>query len=114
MGGFEDYTPGRTAEGIEAIRQRAYHILDTPPGGLPQDPEWGWGIRDLVGEGLQPGDLRTLEAIGREAFKRDPEIRDATVAITVLEGDPGSITRARVDVALLTSLGATDIAVEVP
>ena len=104
MGGAEDYTPGRTADGIEAIAQRAYHILDTPPGGLPQDPEWGWGLRDLIGQGLVDGDLRVHEAIGRAAFKRDPEILDADVAITLAADGHGTIRAL-----LTTTLGETTI-----
>lgn len=100
MGGYEDLTPGRTASGVEAVRQRAYHIADTPPGSLPQDPEWGWAVRDLVGIGLEPGDLKTAEAIGREAFRRDPEILDASAPIEELA--PG---RARIPIALETTYG---------
>lgn len=109
MGGAVDYTPGRTAEGIEAIRQRAAHIIDTPPGSLPQDPEWGWAIRDMVGVGLAPGDLRTAEAIGREAFRRDPEIDDAEVSIVLLSGSEASQARATITVVLQTRLGSSTI-----
>lgn len=109
MGGAVDYTPGRVAEGIEAIRQRAAHILDTPPGALPQDPEWGWDLRGMIGVGLAPGDLRTAEAIGREAFRRDPEIVDAEVTIELLDLPDTSQKRARVTVLLQTQLGTTTL-----
>jgi phage baseplate assembly protein W len=109
MGGAVDYTPGRVADGIEAIRQRAAHILDTPPGALPQDPEWGWAIRDMIGVGLAPGDLRTAEAIGREAFRRDPEIDDAEVTIELLPLNGTSQQRGRITVVLQTRLGATTL-----
>jgi phage baseplate assembly protein W len=109
MGGAMDYTPGRAAEGLEAIRQRAAHILDTPRGALPQDPEWGIGIADWIGVGLLPGDLRTLEALAREAFRRDPEIDDAEVSIELLELPDTSAQAARVTVLLQTRLGATTI-----
>lgn len=112
MGGFEDLTLGRAAEGIEAIRQRAYHILDTAVGGLPQDTEFGWPIRDAIGVGLAPGDLRTLEAIGRAAFKRDPEIREALVTIALEDEVPGEPREGTVDVALETALGNTTITAE--
>lgn len=108
MGGAEDVTIGRTATGVEAVRMRAYHILDTPPGGLPQDPEWGWAIRDMLGQGLEPGDLRTAEAIGREAFKRDPEILDAEVSITLTGERSG-----RIDVKLQTVYGDTSLTTEI-
>lgn len=109
LGGAVDYEPGRVAEGIEAIRQRAAHILDTPPGALPQDPEWGWGIREMIGVGLAPGDLRTAEAIGREAFRRDPEIEDAEVTIELLPMGETSQQRATIRVVLQTRLGETAI-----
>lgn len=109
MGCAFDYTPGRTAEGLEAIRQRALHIIETPVGGLPQDPEWGWGIYDLVGLGLLPGDVRLHEALGREAFRRDPEIDDAEVSIEISTLNE-SQQRGTITVILQTRLGATTIA----
>lgn len=109
LGGAVDYEPGRMAEGLEAIRQRAAHILDTPPGALPQDPEWGWGIREMIGVGLAPGDLRTAEAIGREAFRRDPEIDDAEVHIELEQLADTSQQRGITTVILQTRLGSTTI-----
>lgn len=115
MGGFEDLTLGRAVEGLEAVRTRAYHILDTPTGGLPQDPEFGWPIRDAIGVGLAPGDLRTAEAIGRAAFKRDPEVFEALVTITPVTAlptnDPQEYTVA---VQLTTALGNTTVTTEAP
>lgn len=107
MGGYEDLTPGRTASGVEALRQRAYHLLDTPVGGLAQDPEWGWGIRDLIGIGLDADDLTTAAAIGREAFRRDPEILDASITFTEIAPN-----RYKVDIALSTVYGNTEISAE--
>lgn len=104
IGGFEDITPGRAADGIAALQMRAVHIIDTPPGGLPQDPEWGWGIRELIGENLGPGDLRLAEQVGRAAFRRDPEVKDATVTIT-----PTGPASARVTVRLEAVGGIVDI-----
>lgn len=109
MGGAVDYTPGRMAEGIEAIRQRACRIMDTPPGGLPQDPEWGWAIRDMIGVGFEPGDVRTAEAIGREAFRRDPEILDADVSLTLESVNDSNQQTWRIGVVLQTQLGNTTV-----
>lgn len=103
MGGFADLTPGRASDGVRAIQERAYRIIDTPVGALPQDPEWGWGLADQIGIGLAPGDLRVLEQVGRAAFKRDPEIVEATVTIT-LDGN-----RATVNAHLETMRGPADI-----
>lgn len=104
MGGFEDLTPGRASDGIAAIQMRAWHCLETPIGGLPQDPTWGWGLPDKIGVGLAPGDLKLEEQIGRAALKKDPEIRNATVAITMLDS-----TRMRVSIHLETTRGPIDI-----
>jgi hypothetical protein len=104
MGGFSDITPGRAADGVAAIQMRAWHIMDTTVGGLPQDPDWGWGIADKIGVGLNPGDLKTEEHVGRAAFRRDPEIKDASVAIEEI-----SLNRYRVTVHLETVRGPADI-----
>lgn len=104
LGGASDYSPGRTVSGVDAVAQRCAHILDTATGGLPQDPEWGWSLRDALGVGLDDGDLTTLAAIGREAFRRDPEVLDATVTITAQGGNA-----FLVQVRLETSYGATTL-----
>jgi len=103
MGGYEDLTPGRLADGIEAIRMRAFRIIETEPGQLPQDPEWGWGLRRYVGVPLGPADLELIAQIGRAAFRRDPEIQDARVTIT----QEGRVAHVRAQ--LLTIRGPVDI-----
>lgn len=104
IGGYEDITPGRTADGVEALKMRVFHIIDTPPGALPQDPEWGWGLAQYIGEPVTDADIRLLAQIGRAAFRRDPEVHDATVEITV--PSPGV---ARVNARLQTRSGIVDI-----
>ncbi len=104
MGGYSDLTPGRAADGIAAIQMRVWHIVETPVGGLPQDPDWGWGLQDQIGVGLAPGDLRTEEQVGRAAIRRDPEVKDAHVTIT--EFAPN---RYRVKIRLETVRGPADI-----
>jgi phage baseplate assembly protein W len=84
IGGYEDITPGRPATGLDALRMRVWHIVETPVGRLPQDPTWGWGLRRRLGTKTTAGDLKTEAAIGREALRKDPEVRDATVTIARL------------------------------
>ncbi len=79
-----DLVPGRVASGVVAFLQRHIHIIDTPPGALPQDPEWGLGLARYVGARIAPGDLPRLEALARIAHLRDPETVDASVTITLL------------------------------
>lgn len=109
MGGAVDYTPGRAASGLEATRQRAVHTLDTPTGGLPQDPEWGRSLADMIGVGLDDGDLRTAAALFREAFRRDPEIQDADVTIELLGPNESGQQQARFTAVLTTMLGNTTV-----
>lgn len=108
MGGYEDLTPGRAAEDVEALRMRAVHIIDTSPGELPQDPEWGWGARNYLGTNLGAGDLELIGQIGRAAFRRDPEVQDATVSIA--QTSPG---RATIRPQLSTTLGAVIVEREI-
>lgn len=82
MGGFEDLTPGRAADGIRAIEMRAWRIVESPVGSVPEDPDAGWGLSDKIGVGIAAGDIKTEEQIGRSALIRDPEILDASVTIT--------------------------------
>ena len=108
MGGYEDLTPGRAAEGVEALKMRAVHIIDTSPGELPQDPEWGWGVRNYLGVNLGAGDLDLIAQVGRAAFRRDPEVSDATVSIA--QTAPG---RATIHVQLQTTLGDVTVETEI-
>lgn len=105
----EDYRPGRTVRDAEAVAERVSHIIDTPPGSLPQDPEWGWAIRNLIGVGLEEGDLDTAAALGREAFRRDPEVLDADVLISKLSEGVYNIS-----VGLSTTFGAVTLQRQIP
>lgn len=108
MGGYEDLTPGRAADDVEALRMRAVHIIDTSPGELPQDPEWGWGVRNYLGTNLGAGDLDLIAQVGRGAFRRDREVQDATV--TIAQTAPG---RATIHVQLATTLGTVTVEREI-
>ena len=96
IGGFEDITPGRAAEGASALQMRVWHIVESPVGTIPQDPTAGWGLRKRLGS-KTTGDLRTEAAIGRAAIKKDREVREATVSITP---NPSASNRYRVRISV--------------
>ena len=79
-----DIQPGRIATDATAFLQRHSHIIDTPPGQLPQDPEWGLGLARYLGARVGPGDIPQLQAVARVAHLRDPETVEAEVTITLL------------------------------
>lgn len=102
IGGYEDITPGRPATGLDALRMRVWHIVETPVGRLPQDPTWGWGLRRRLGVKMTVGDLKTEASIGREAIRKDPEVQDATVVIDPIDG-----RRYRVRISITPRTGGT-------
>jgi hypothetical protein len=99
LAGYEDIIYGRTAPGNEALVMRVWHIVETPLGGLAQDPKWGWGLPSKLGS-KTTGDLRTEANIGRTAIRRDREVRDATVTITEV-----SAGRYRVEISISPLVG---------
>jgi len=87
IGGFEDITPGRVAEEGNALAMRIWHLVESAPGTIPQDPAAGWGLPRRLGK-KTTGDMKTEANIGRAAIKRDREVRDATVMITPRSDSP--------------------------
>lgn len=83
MGGFTDVVFGRAVEGHAALACRVWHCVETPVGKLPQDPKWGWGLAQRLGDKVAGGgDLKTEANVGRAAIRRDPEVRDVSISIT--------------------------------
>lgn len=72
---------GTTVDSGEALVQRHDHMLDTVPGDLGSDPEWGIGVRTVLGRTTAEVDARGLAAVYRAQHLRDPETVE--VATTV-------------------------------
>jgi len=108
MFGWDDVTPGRLAGDLDSVRQRLYRLTITPPGELPQDPEWGLGIQSYLARGMDLQDLRMLEARARAAYRRDPDVLDASATIRIT-----GPRRAQIDVQAQTKFGPLEFAREV-
>lgn len=78
-GGLLQY--GRLVSGGKALVERHEHMVHTVPGELGSDPEWGIGVRELLGRSTAEVDLRGLEATCRAQHLRDPETIEAEATI---------------------------------
>lgn len=72
---------GVTVDGGDALVQRHAHMLDTVPGDLGSDPEWGIGIRTVLGRATAEVDARGLAAVYRAQHLRDPETVEVDAAV---------------------------------
>ena len=101
MGGFDDMTPGRNVTAGNAIVVRVWRIVISPKGSIPQDPALGWGLPLKLGTKASATSLKVEEAIGRDEIKKDPEVADASVSITNIDGG-----RYRVLITITPTAGA--------
>lgn len=76
-----DLQYGRLVSGGTALVQRHEHMLQTAPGELGSDPEWGIGARTLLGRTKADVDLRGLAATYRAQHLRDPETTEVEATI---------------------------------
>jgi hypothetical protein len=68
-----DIQYGREVSDGEALVQRHEHMIETAPGELGSDPEWGIGARTVLGRSVDAVDTRGLAATWRAQHLRDPE-----------------------------------------
>lgn len=74
---------GRQVSGGAALVQRHEHMIDTAPGELGSDPEFGIGIRRYQGATTLDVDPTSLAAVFRAQHLRDPETEDARGGFTL-------------------------------
>lgn len=86
MGGLSDITPGRSVRGGNGAIARIWHIVISPKGSIPQNPDLGWGLPLRLGHKASAQALRTEAALGAGELRKDPEIREASVEIELIEG----------------------------
>jgi len=79
-----DIVYGRTIQGDSALLQRHANMLQTSPGELLSDVEWGRDLDSLLGS-VTP-DTRGLAAVSRAQHLKDPETQDADVEIVIAGG----------------------------
>jgi hypothetical protein len=79
----KDLVEGRTVTGGAAMVQRHEHMLETRPGDLVSDPEWGIGLRDYQGQTTAFTDADTLGQLFSAQHLRDPETASADVRVTI-------------------------------
>jgi hypothetical protein len=101
MAGLSDIIPGRTVRGGSALAARIWHIVISPKGSIPQDPTIGWGLPARLGTKASETSLKMEAAFGRDAIKRDPEVKDAVVTI-----EEESAGQYRVQITAIATDGA--------
>lgn len=95
---------GRSVSEGKALVQRHEHMLDTAPGELGSDVEWGIGARAYQGRTTAEVDTKGLAATWRAQHLRDPETEDVEGVIAFansrLEYDATIIAKSGVQVPL--------------
>lgn len=76
-----DIQYGQQVSGGAALVQRHEHMLDTVPGELGSDVEWGIGARTLLGRSTASVDTESLGATYRAQHLRDPETLEAAPVV---------------------------------
>ncbi len=80
----DDLDPfGRDAEPLEVLAQDIYHLLITNKMSLLQDPDWGFGLEQYLGQPLPA----TLATDIENAVRRDDRVSNATCKITQIFGE---------------------------
>lgn len=105
--GFDISTPdaadldplGTLVTGARALGQALARRLVTPRGGLLDDPSYGYDLRQLVGDVLDPLALETVRAEVLDQLRADERVDDASVTVT-------QPTRTSVRVEALVSAAA--------
>jgi hypothetical protein len=76
-----DIQYGQHVAGGAALVQRHEHMIETVPGELGSDPEWGIGARALLGRTTVGVDTEGLAATYRAQHLRDPETAEVEATI---------------------------------
>ena len=93
-----DIVYARVILGNTALLQRHANLLQTSPGDLMSDIEWGFDLDRLLGA-TEP-DTRGLSAVARAQHLKDPETQGAEVEIEIAAGKltyAASLTNAQGD-----------------
>lgn len=73
---WRDATDPRTV-----LAQALLRRLDCPRGQLPDDPNYGLGIRGHVAGPMTPADTRSLSGAVRLEMQKDPRVAEATARV---------------------------------
>lgn len=79
---FDDLTPGlkeTPTDSTDSLAQDLYHRQCTPRGSLPDDPDYGIDVLDLLHRGLTPDQLASLPLVVAAELRRDDRVSDVTV-----------------------------------
>lgn len=77
-----------SVSGVELLVQDLFHLLDTAPGQLVDDPTWGYGIKQrLLSVGLTPARIAQIPAEIAAALRKDDRV--TTVDVVMSQPAPG-------------------------
>lgn len=72
-----------SVSGVELLIQDLFHMLDTEPGQLVDDPTWGYGVKQrLLSVGLTPARLAQVPAEIAAAIRRDDRVLQVDVVMS--------------------------------
>lgn len=73
------------ASSVAMLGQALARRLETPSGGLPYDPEYGYDVRALLGDGLNARSLPAVSALVAAELAKDERVADVEVESTSIE-----------------------------
>jgi hypothetical protein len=86
------------ATGLEPLIQDVYHLIITERGTMPTDPEFGFGLADIILNSYGPDELPAIADQIETSLSEDDRIASATVSIEIVD----NVVTMVVDVAANT------------
>lgn len=106
-----DLDPGVDVTGIELLGQALARRLDTPRGGLVDDPDYGYDLRSELNKGTTKRDVDAVA--GRIVAELTKDDRVSSVRATVTPAPDGSSMRVAIRVVPWGELGPFDMVLSV-
>jgi phage baseplate assembly protein W len=86
-----DLDPGVEVEGVTALAQALARRLDTPRGGLVDDPDFGFDLRSQLNKGSTQAEMNSLAARIRNELTKDDRVSMVSVTVAPLDTRGSSV-----------------------
>jgi hypothetical protein len=73
------------ASSVGMLGQALARRLETPAGGLPYDPEYGFDVRALLGDGFNARNIPAISALVAAELAKDERVADVEVESTSIQ-----------------------------
>lgn len=77
-----DLDPGTDVEGMTVLAQAILRRLDTPRGGLVDDPDYGYDLKQALNKGSTAAEINALGMRIRNEITKDDRVSLVTVTVT--------------------------------